>query len=152
MPWLTRRVREIAAIAKLREVSRTDEYKNALLSATQSPLLVARGLIDNPVGTVSGVPKGLWKFINRAGEGLKETAEGRERSQYVDSNAAQLIGFAKAKRDVALQLGVDPYSSNEAFQRQLPLRYQLAASPSPDQEPDQVAHENLATAGRSAQP
>jgi len=29
-------VREIAAIAKLREVSRTDEYKNALVVATTS--------------------------------------------------------------------------------------------------------------------
>jgi hypothetical protein len=53
------------------------------------------------------------------GQGIKERADGRERSEYEDSNAAQLIGFSKAKRDVALKLGVDPYSSNEAFQREL---------------------------------
>ena len=57
--------------------------------------------------------------MNRAGQGVKELTEGRERSQYEDSNAAQLIGFAKAKRDIALKLGVDPYSSNEALQREL---------------------------------
>jgi hypothetical protein len=116
---LVRRVREVAAIAKLSEVSRTDEFKSALGSAVASPLLVAKGLIENPVGTVSGVPQGLWKFMNRAGQSIKERAQGRERSQYEDSNAAQLIGFAKAKRDVALKLGVDPYSNNEALQRQL---------------------------------
>ena len=116
---LVRRVREIAAIAKLREVSRTDEFKNALKSAAASPLLAAKGLIENPVSTVTGVPKGLWKFMNRAGQGLKEKVDGRERSQYEDSNAAQLIGFSKAKRDVALKLGVDPYSSNETLQREL---------------------------------
>jgi len=116
---LVRRIREIAAIARLSEVSRTDEYKNALGAAVKSPLLVAKGLIENPVGTVSGVPKGIWKFVNRAGQGIKERAEGRERSEYEDSNAAQLIGFSKAKRDVALKLGVDPYSSNEALQREL---------------------------------
>ena len=116
---LMRRVRELAAIAKLREVSRTDVYKNALGSAMASPLLVTKGLIEHPVSTVTGVPKGLWKFMNRAGQGLKERTDGRERSQYEDSNAAQLIGFAKAKRDVALKLGVDPYSSNEALQREL---------------------------------
>ena len=116
---LVRRVREIAAIAKLREVSRTDEYKTALAAAAKSPLLVAKGLVQNPVSTVTGVPKGLWKFMNRAGQGIKEKSEGRERSPYEDSSAAQLIGFAKAKRDVALKLGVDPYSSNETLQREL---------------------------------
>jgi hypothetical protein len=116
---LMRRVREIAAIAKLREVSRTDEYKQALGAAVASPLLVAKGLVENPVSTVTGVPKGLWKFMNRAGQGIKERAEGRERSEYEDSNAAQLIGFSKAKRDVALKLGVDPYSSNPALQKEL---------------------------------
>ena len=116
---LIRRVREIAAIARLREVSRTDEYKNALASAVASPLLAARSLVENPVSTVTGVPRGLWKFMNRAGQGIKETLDGRGRSPYEDSSAAQLIGFAKTKRDVALKLGVDPYSSNQALQREL---------------------------------
>jgi hypothetical protein len=116
---LVRRVREIAAIAALREVSRSEQYKKALGAAVASPLLLAKGLVQNPVGTVTGVPQGLWKFMNRAGQGIKERTQGRERSQYEDSNAAQLIGFAKAKRDVALKLGVDPYSSNEALQKEL---------------------------------
>jgi hypothetical protein len=116
---LVRRVREIAAIAKLREVSKTDEFKSALGAAVKSPVLVAKGLVEHPVSTVTGVPKGLFKFMNRAGQGIKEKAQGRERSEYEDSNAAQLIGFSKAKRDVALKLGVDPYSSNEALQREL---------------------------------
>ena len=88
-------------------------------SAVASPLNAAKGLIEDPVGTVSGIPQGLFKFMNRAGQSVKERAQGRERSQYEDSNAAQLIGFAKAKRDVALKLGVDPYSGNEALQKQL---------------------------------
>lgn len=116
---LVRRVKEIAAIAKLREVSRTDQYATALANAAKSPVALAKNLVEHPVSTVTGVPKGLFKFMNRAGQGIKEKAEGRERSQYEDSNAAQLIGFSKSKRDVALQLGVDPYSSNEALQREL---------------------------------
>ncbi len=116
---LMNRVQEIAAIAKLRDVSRTDEYKNALASAVASPLLLAKGLVTNPVNTVSGVPTGLWKMMNRAGQSIKERGQGRERSQYEDSNAAQMIGFGKVKRDVALKLGVDPYSSNDQLQREL---------------------------------
>jgi hypothetical protein len=116
---LMRRVREIAAIARLREVSRTEEYKNALVSAAKSPVLAGKGLIEHPAKTITGVPKGLWKMINRAGQGLKEATQQRERSEYEDSSAEELIGFSKAKRGVALDLGVDPYSSNEALQREL---------------------------------
>jgi hypothetical protein len=71
------------------------------------------------VGTITGVPKGLFKFVNRAGQSMKERTQGRQRSQYEDSNAANLVGFSKAKRIVAIQLGVDPYSSNATLQREL---------------------------------
>jgi hypothetical protein len=116
---LDRRIKEVAAIRKLKEVSRTDQYKKALLAATTSPLVVAKDVVTNPVGTITGVPKGLFKFVNRAGQSMKERTHGRERSQYEDSNAASLVGFSKAKRVVAIQLGVDPYSSNETLQREL---------------------------------
>jgi hypothetical protein len=116
---LVRRVNEIAAIARLRDVSRSDQFKSALAAATKSPLLAAKGLVENPANTLTGIPKGLFKFMNRAGQSVKERVKGGARSEYEDSNAAQLIGFSKAKRDVALKLGVDPYSSNEALQREL---------------------------------
>ncbi|MFZ3374045.1 MAG: hypothetical protein WA183_00650 [Chthoniobacterales bacterium] len=116
---LERRIKEVAAIRKLKEVSRTDEYKNALKAAAAGPLVVAKDVVTNPVGTITGVPKGLFKFVNRAGQSLKEKTQRRERSQYEDSSAAGLIGFSKAKRRVAIQLGVDPYSSNETLQREL---------------------------------
>lgn len=116
---LVQRVQEVKAITRLREVSRTSEYKSAVLAAAKSPLVLAKGVVEHPVSTISGVPQGIWKFLNRAGQGIKEKANGRQRSPYEDSNAAQLIGFAKAKRDVALKLNVDPYSGNEALQREL---------------------------------
>jgi hypothetical protein len=68
---------------------------------------------------VSGVPKGIWKFMNRAGQSIKEAGEQRERSPYEDGAGKDLIGFSKAKRGLALKLGVDPYSSNEALQQEL---------------------------------
>jgi hypothetical protein len=116
---LVRRVREVAAIRQLQEVSRSDAYRAALKAAAKSPVLVAKGLIEHPVSTVTGVPRGMWKVLNRAGQNVKERTEYRERSAYEDSSAAELIGFSKAKRDVALKLGVDPYSSNPVLQREL---------------------------------
>ena len=116
---LERRIKEVAAIRKLKEVSRTDEYKKALKAAVASPLGVAKDVVTNPVGTITGIPKGLFKFVNRTGQSVKERTHGRERNPYEDSNAASLVGFSKAKRTVAIQLGVDPYSSNETLQREL---------------------------------
>jgi hypothetical protein len=116
---LERRIREVAAIRKLKEVSRTDEYKKALKAAAASPLVVAKDVVTRPVSTITGIPKGLFKFANRVGQSVKEKTDGRQRSQYEDSNAASLVGFSKAKRTVAIQLGVDPYSSNETLQREL---------------------------------
>src|SRR6059058_4489482 len=116
---LERRIKEVAAIRKLKEVSRTDEYKKALKAAVASPLGVAKDVVTNPVGTITGIPKGLFKFVNRMGQSVKGRTQGRERNPYEDSNAASLVGFSKAKRTVAIQLGVDPYSSNETLQREL---------------------------------
>ncbi|MEI9894612.1 MAG: hypothetical protein WDN28_12180 [Chthoniobacter sp.] len=116
---LVERVQEIAAIAKVREISRTDEYKKALAEAAKSPLLMAKNLATDPVKTVTGVPKGIWKFMNRAGQSIKEIGEKRERSPYEDGAGADAVGFSKAKRELALKLGVDPYSSNPTLQKDL---------------------------------
>ena len=65
---LLRRVNEINAIAKLKDVSRTDQYKNALIAAAKSPVAAAKSIVADPVNTVKNVPKGLMKFMGRAGE------------------------------------------------------------------------------------
>lgn len=116
---LMQRIAEIGAIARLKELSRSDQYKDALKEAAKSPVALAKNLAKDPVKTVSGVPKGIWKFMNRAGQSVKELGEGRQRNPYEDGAGENLIGFSKAKRDIALQLRVDPYSSNETFQKEL---------------------------------
>jgi hypothetical protein len=116
---LVERVAEFGAIARLQEMSRTDEYKSALKKAAKSPVQMAENLARDPVKTITGVPKGMWKFLNRAGQTIKEAGEERERSPYEDGAMESLIGFSKVKRQLALELGVDPYSSNEALQKEL---------------------------------
>jgi hypothetical protein len=116
---LVRRVNEINAIAKLKEVSRTDAYKNALMQAAKGPLAAAKNIVTDPVNTVTNVPKGIMKFMGRAGERVKGIGKKREPAPDEESRAKNIIGFTAAKRKVALSLGVDPYSSNDALQREL---------------------------------
>ncbi|WP_038168263.1 hypothetical protein [Verrucomicrobium sp. BvORR106] len=113
------RIAEINAIAQLQTISKSDEYAKALEKAAKSPVNFAKNLATHPVETISGVPKGIFKFINRTGQAVKEATEDRPHSPYEDSKVQGAIGFSKAKRDLASRLGVDPYSANPVFQKAL---------------------------------
>ena len=116
---LQQRVTEIYAILQLREVSKGKTYAEALKAAAKSPFVMAKNLIKNPVGTISAVPKGVGKLLSRAGRAAQSAAQGGEKSAYEDSEAAALLGVSKAKRDMAFQYGVNPYSSNVALQKEM---------------------------------
>src|SRR6266404_5442828 len=116
---LVRRINEINAIAQLTDVSRTDEYKNALVAAAKSPVAAAKNMVNDPVNTIANVPKGIMKFMSRAGESVKNIGKKTESSAAEGSKMQQLIGFSDAKRKVAIKLGVDPYSTNTVLQHEL---------------------------------
>ena len=116
---LLRRINEINGIAKLKEVSRTDEFKTALAKSAQAPVNAAKRIAADPVGTIESAPKGLMKFMSRAGESLKGIGKKEESNAYEGSQIEQLSGFSDTKRKVAIELGVDPYSSNPVLQHEL---------------------------------
>src|SRR5439155_12281044 len=109
---LVTRVNEINAIARLKEVSRTDEFKNALTKAAKSPIASAKNIVTDPVNTISNAPKGLMKFMRRAGESIKDIGNKTESHAADGRRMQQLIGFTDEKRKVAISLDVDPYSTN----------------------------------------
>jgi hypothetical protein len=116
---LVRRINEINAIVRLKEISRTDQFKDALVKAAKSPVAAAKNIVKDPVGTLQSVPKGLKKFMSRAGETLKGIGKKSESDQYEGSQMQQIIGYSDTKRKVAISLGVDPYSSNDVLQHEL---------------------------------
>jgi hypothetical protein len=67
---LVRRINEINAIARLKEVSRTDEFKGALVKAAKSPAAAAKQIVTDPVNAITNVPKGVMKFMGRIGESV----------------------------------------------------------------------------------
>jgi hypothetical protein len=116
---LVRRVKEISVIARLKEVSRTDEFKDALKKAANGPMASAKNIVTDPVNTISNAPKGLMKFMRRAGESVKDIGKKSESNPAEGSRMQQLIGFSDEKRKVAINLDVDPYSTNTVLQREL---------------------------------
>jgi hypothetical protein len=100
-----RRVAEINAIAKLRAMSQTSEFTQAAAQAAAAPLHVAQDLVTNPVSTISSVPKGIWGFLNQAGEAVKEATEGQQATAAEGNAVENVTGFSKTKRDLAIKLG-----------------------------------------------
>ena len=116
---LLTRVNEIDAIARLKEVSRTDEYKNALTQAAKGPMAAAKNIITDPANAITSVPKGLMKFMGRIGETVKGAGEKQKGQNPEGSQLQQIIGFSDAKRKIAASLGTDPYSTNPVLQHEL---------------------------------
>jgi len=111
---LRTRIREIEALAALDEMSKTTAFADAAGNALKSPFVATWNLIANPVDTILGIPIGAWNAIKQT----SQLARG-ERGALEDSGALALIGFEAKKRRIANELGVDPYSSNRALQKQL---------------------------------
>src|SRR5262249_21209529 len=116
---LLQRLKEIDAIARLREVSRTDEFKNSLLAAAKSPLNSAKNIARDPAQAIANVPKGLMKFLGRAKESVANVGKGGNNDERDGSRLKDAIGYSDKKRKIALEMGVDPYTTNTVLQKQL---------------------------------
>lgn len=111
---LRKRVQEAYALAALVKMKKTKQFAKAAKNAAKAPFSFVKNLVTSPVDTVTSVPKGLWRYITRAGEMVVGNREEVE-----DSVGKELLGFSAAKRKLAYQLGVDVYSTNQTLQGEL---------------------------------
>jgi uncharacterized lipoprotein YbaY len=111
---LRRLVREINAIAALKEVTKKKSFKDAFTQSALDPVAELKELALNPVDTVTGIPKGLWTFVASSKESLSQG-----RSQYEDRYLESFVTVSKYKRSYAAELGIDVYTSNPVVQEEL---------------------------------
>ena len=116
---LLQRLKEIDAIARIGEVSRTDEFKKSLLAAAQSPLNSAKNIARDPAQAIANVPKGIMKFLGRAKESVQNVGKGGNDEARDGSRMKDAIGYSDRKRKIALEMGIDPYTTNTVLQKQL---------------------------------
>jgi len=117
---LLQRLKEIDAIARLGDVSRTDAFKKSLMDAAKSPLNSAKNIARDPAQAISNVPKGLMKFLGRAKESVENVGKGGGTGDIGDgSRMRDAIGYSDKKRKIALEMGIDPYTTNTVLQKQL---------------------------------
>lgn len=110
---LLKRIGELNALARIEQLKKTDIYMNALKQVAAGPLRTAKGLAQDPSGTVANVGSGIGQFFSNVGNAA--VSESAYKSRLVNSASGQ----ASFKRKYAAEFGVDPYSSYEPLQRAL---------------------------------
>jgi len=110
------RAREFEAVAVIREIKTTEAYTDALERAGRSTLGAARDVIVDPVRAVRGLPGGVRMLADEVTAAAGAIGEG---DVDVSETIKGAIGYHTAKRRLARELGVDPYSSNATLQREL---------------------------------
>ena len=116
---LLQRVKEIYMIAKLKDVSRTDQFEQSLVTAAKGPYNAAKNVVKDPVNAVSSASKGLMKFMGRTEQTIKHVAKGETQKDTDGNKMEQMIGYTKAKGKIAVSMGIDPYSTNSVLQKEL---------------------------------
>jgi hypothetical protein len=100
---LQMRLRELAAITALDGLEGTRQYADGLKAAAAQPLEFVGDAIADPVHAVKGTVSGASRLFKRAAAGVRNAGKGR------DNVAASLLGVAAARRELAVELGVDTY-------------------------------------------
>jgi hypothetical protein len=111
---LTTRIREVYALDYLQGLSKTEEFAKAIGQAGKAKVASIAGIARDPLGTIKNVPKGASRFFGRVGESVKGQGSGDDAGAL-----AGLTGVTKAKAKLAATLGVNPYTTNEALQKEL---------------------------------
>ncbi len=114
MPQLYQRIAEIYAIAKLRQMDSSKEYSDSLGKGASNTVTAVGKTLSDPGNFFKSIPQGASKFFGSLGENMKGG-----KSQYEGQAYSNVLGQSKAKRMLAFQLGVNPYSTNETLQKEL---------------------------------
>lgn len=111
---LRRLIREVNAIAILREISKSDAFKEAFSEISLAPFGEFKEFILHPLDTVGGIVEGITTFVHSTRVSLTQG-----RSDYEDRYLEALLSVSKYKRRYAKQLNIDVYTSNPQVQIEL---------------------------------
>jgi hypothetical protein len=140
------RLRELPAVRALEQVSSARVFGDAVVRGVEKPIEAVRQVTSEPKETASGVPAGIGRFLKRTARNAKELAldindaardamddddddedkadkdepTTEERIKKGATSATlRYIGYNKARREIARQVGADPYSTNPLLDERL---------------------------------
>jgi hypothetical protein len=134
------RVAEIRALDTLSHVEKSDVFQKALAESARRTGQSLKAAVTHPVETLKGLPEGVGRFFERVGRGVTTGAQkagdyiGEKQGQpggasggdvataagQAASNVGEnVIGYDDARRRVAKELRVDPYTTNAVLSKKL---------------------------------
>jgi len=129
------RIREIAALAKLSEVSKGEAFAKAMAASAKKKGQAVATVVAKPGETASAAAKGAGRFMKKSFSKTKDAAaeaaeaakndkpEGEAQPADGGADTAEkakdVAGVGKARRSWAQQVGVDPYTTNPALSKKL---------------------------------
>jgi hypothetical protein len=111
---LKQRVNEVAAVDALQKMSSSDVFVAALAKSTSQSVAAVGRVVTDPVNTLKGVPSGVGRFFGGIKDSVTDTVSDGNASSVSDS-----MGVGKARRQLAHQVGVDPYTTNPLVKSRL---------------------------------
>jgi len=105
---LLARLRELAALNALQSLETHQSFLDGLKEAAQRPVDFVENTVTDPVGTAKNTMSGVGRLFGRISSGVKKAVSGEAGSPA--DLAASISGQAKARRELAVELGVDPYT------------------------------------------
>lgn len=113
---------ELAALRELDQVTNSEAFNKALAEAGLSPIRFAGQLLVNPLGTVGNTLSGIGSLFGQIGSSAHNA--GKVQGDPI----ADLTGASRRKRELAVKLGVDPYTDFPPLQDKLTQLSQAAAT------------------------
>jgi hypothetical protein len=98
-------IQELRALDALEKISQSDTFVQSLGRSATAPIRYGANLIVNPAGTVRDSLSGVANMFDRASASLADPNADRA------TTADSLLGIDDARRELAVSLGVDPYTN-----------------------------------------
>jgi hypothetical protein len=126
------RVREMAALTELSKKTDIGVVTKTVEQSVENQAKTVRKVITNPIGTITGIPKGIGHLFSgykaEAGEAAdqakKDTSGSNSGSNVVHNAKAdatryadRYLGVSAAERRYYQELGVDPYTNNQVLKK-----------------------------------
>jgi hypothetical protein len=102
------RLSEIKVLIALESLKNDANFVDGLKQAAMKPVEFVESSVKDPVGTAKNTVSGVGRMFGRLGKGVEAAVTGKGGS--ASEIAASITGQARAKRELAVELGADPYT------------------------------------------
>ena len=102
------RLAELQVLVALESLKNDQSFVDGLKQAAMKPVELVESTVSDPVGTAKNTVSGVGRMFGRLTKGVEAAVSGKGGS--AADIAKSITGQARAERELAYELGVDPYT------------------------------------------